>query len=112
MNSQDVFASLTLQPHPLVTVRTDYHWLRVTSSHDLWYSGGGASNNTIFGYAGSPANGRHDLAQLVDLSVTVPVCRQLTLGGYYGHAFGGAVVGETFAGRDADYGFMEMTLRY
>jgi hypothetical protein len=112
MNSQDVFAMLTVEPHPLVTERADYHWLRVTSSHDLWYSGGGASSNTVFGYAGSPASGHHDLAQLADLSVTIPVARQLTLAGYYGHAFGGAVVGATFAGRDADYGFLEMTLRY
>jgi alginate export protein len=112
MNSEDVFAMLILQPHPLVTVRTDYHWLRVTSGRDLWYSGGGASNDTIFGYAGSPANGRHGLASLADLSVTLALWRQVTLAGYYGHAFGGGVVGESFAGRDADYGFVEMTLRY
>jgi hypothetical protein len=112
MNLQDVFASLILRPHALVTLRTDYHWLRVTESQDLWYSGGGAQNDDVFGFAGSPAQGRHDLAQLVDLSATIAVARQLTLAGYYGHAFGGDVVGATFAGRGADYGFLEMTLRY
>ncbi len=112
MNSQDVFTSLILRPHPMVTVRTDYHWLQVTESRDLWYQGSGATNDTVFGYAGSPASGHHDLAQLVDLSVTVTVNRQLTFGGYYGHAFGGDVVGASFQGRDANYGFIEMTLRY
>jgi hypothetical protein len=36
----------------------------------------------------------------------------MTLGGYYGHAFGGDVVTGTFDGGDADYGFIETTLRY
>jgi len=31
---------------------------------------------------------------------------------YYGHAFGRAVVRTSFAGTDADYGFVELTFRY
>jgi len=112
MNLQDVFASLVLRLHDVVTLRTDYHWLRVTEGRDLWYQGGGATNDDIFGYAGTPAHGRHELAQLVDASATVNVTRWLTIAGYYGHAFGGGVVGATFAGRDADYGFVETTVRY
>jgi hypothetical protein len=112
MNIQDVFASLILRPHEIVTLRSDYHWLRVTEGADLWYSGGGAQNDDVFGYAGTPARGRQELAQLVDLSATVAVTRWMTVAGYYGHAFGGGVVGGTFAGSDADYGFVEMTLRY
>ena len=112
MNTQDAFASLILRPHAMVTLRTDYHWLRVTEGRDLWYSGGGAQNDHLFGYAGSPANGRHDLAQLVDLSATIAVDRRLTFGGYFGHAFGGGVVAASFVGRDTSYGFVEMTLRY
>jgi hypothetical protein len=112
MNLQDVFASLILRPHEIVTLRTDYHWLRLTEGADLWYSGGGAQNDDLFGFAGTPAAGRHDLAQLVDLSATVAVTRWMTVAGYYGHAFGGDVVGTTFAGNDVDYGFVEMTLRY
>ena len=71
MNIQDVFAQLMLKPHPRVTVRTDYHWLRVTEGRDLWYSGGGATNDDVFGFSGIPANGRRELAHLVDVSVTV-----------------------------------------
>jgi uncharacterized protein with beta-barrel porin domain len=112
MNSSDVFAELVLQPHARVTLRTDYHWLQVTESRDLWYQGGGAINRDVFGYAGSPANGERGLAQLVDLSITVQVLEQLTLGAYYGHAFGGSVVGQSFAGRGTDYGFVEATWRF
>ncbi len=112
MNSEDLFASLIFRPHARVTVRTDWHRLRVTEGGDLWYSGGGATNDQLFGYAGSPANGRRDLAHLVDASVSVSLLRQLVLGVYYGHAFGGDVVRQSFAGSGADYGFVELTYRY
>ena len=76
MNSQDTFAQLILKPHSRVTVRTDYHWLRLSEKRDLWYAGGGATN------------------------------------AYYGHAFGQGVVKHTFAGADANYGYLELMLRY
>jgi hypothetical protein len=112
MNVQDVFASVIVRPHEIVTLRSDYHWLRLTEGADLWYSGGGAQNDDLFGFAGTPARRHHQLAQLVDLSATVAATRWMTVAGYYGHAFGGGVVGRIFRGRDADYGFVEMTLRY
>ena len=112
MNLQDVFASLVLRPHERVTLRTDYHWLRVTEGRDFWYSGDSAQKDDLFGYAGTPARGNHELAHLVDLSLTVTITSWMTIGGYYGHAFGGDVVTGTFDGGDADYGFLETTLRY
>ena len=112
MNSSDAFLELMLRPHDRVLIRSDIHWLRVTEGRDLWYSGGGATSNTFFGYAGSPAGGDRALATLADISVTVTVLQQLTVEGYYGHAFGGSVVGQTFAGRDANYGLLEMTYTY
>ncbi len=112
MNSSDVFLELQLRPHDRVLIRSDVHWLRLTEGRDLWYSGGGATSNTFFGYAGSPANGDRALATLADISLTVILHRRLTMEAYYGHAFGGSVVGQTFPGRDADYGFLEMTFTY
>jgi len=41
----------------------------------------------------------------------VRVLPQLAVGGYFGHAFGGDVVGATFAGRAENYGFVELTYR-
>ena len=112
MNSSDAFLELVLRPHDRVLIRSDVHWLRLTEGRDLWYSGGGATSNTFFGYAGSPANGDRGLATLADISVTVTLHQRLTVEGYYGHAFGRDVVGQTFPGRDADYGFLEMTFNY
>ena len=112
MNDDDVFTELLLRPHERLLLRTDWHRLRVTEGRDLWYSGGGATNDTLFGFAGSPARGHRNLAQVVDVSATLVLPWHATLGAYYGHAFGGAVVGATFVGRDADYGFVEATFRY
>ena len=112
MNSEDLFAQLMLRPQARVTVRTDYHWLRLTESKDLWYSGGGATNHQVFGFSGLPSGGRRELAHLADVGISASLCKQLTAYGYYGHAFGQAVVKSTFAGAGANYGYLEMTFRY
>jgi hypothetical protein len=112
MNTADFFLELLLRPHERVLVRTDWHWLAVTEDRDLWYQGGGVTKGSLFGYAGSPASGEHDLGQLVDVSVTITLLKQLTLGTYYGHVFGGDVVRQSFDGPDANYGFVELTFRY
>ena len=67
MNSGDLFTELILKPHSKVTVRTDYHWLQLSSSRDLWYSGGGATNETFFGYQGLNSGGNHNLADFTDV---------------------------------------------
>ncbi len=112
MNTEDLFAQLILKPHSRVTVRSDYHWLRLTEPADLWYAGGGATNSKVFGFAGLPAGARRELAYLVDASVTIALLKQLTAYAYYGKAFGQGVVKTTFAGASADYGYVELTFRY
>jgi hypothetical protein len=113
MNSQDLFAQLIVKPCEKVTVRTDYHWLRLSSSKDLWYAGGGATNNQIFGFTGIASHGQKELAHLADISFTVSILKQLTAYAYYGRAFGQGVVKATFpGGENANYGYVELTYRY
>ncbi len=112
MNTADAFAQVIVTPHRDVTIRCDYHRLALSDAHDLWYSGGGATTGRIFGYAGSPSGGHRELADLIDVSATVRVASRVSVGGYFGHAFGGDVVGATFAGHAANYGFVEVALRY
>jgi len=112
MNSEDFFAQLILKPHQRLSVRADYHWLRLSDAHDLWYSGGGATNNHFFGFAGIPSGGNHELAHVAELALTVTLLEQLTAYVYYGHTFGQDVVQNTFAGGSANYGYVEMTYRY
>jgi hypothetical protein len=112
MNSQDLFAQLLLKPVSPVFVRIDYHWLQTTAAADLWYSGGGATNATIFGFAGLNTNRHRALAHVVDFAVTVNPLKWVTADVYYGHAFGQSAVKQLFEGSNADYGFVELTLRY
>ena len=112
MNNEDLFVQLILKPHPRVTVRSDYHWLRVTEKRDLWYAGGGATNDDVFGFSGIPSGGRRELAHLVDLGITIRLHERLTAYVYYGHAFGQGVVRNTFPGKDANYGYVDLTFRY
>jgi alginate export protein len=112
MNIEDRFVQVVVRPHPVVTVRSDFHELRLREARDLWYAGGGATREDVFGYSGISSSGRRDLARVTDLSVTAVVHRRLTLYGYYGHAFGRGVVRGTFEGDDADYGYLESTFRW
>lgn len=112
MNTQDVFASLILKPHARVDVRSDYHWLGLTESADLWYQGGGATNDRLFGYSGTPSGGSRQLAHLVDISIGARILPQLFVEGYVGHAFGQGVIGASFEGRGATYAFVETVITF
>lgn len=113
MNLQDLFAQIILKPHAQVTLRSDCHWLRASEPKDLWYAGGGATNDDVFGYSGLSTTNHRELAFLADLTLTVAVTPQITLAAYYGHVFGQGIVRGTFKdGPAADYGFLEAAYRY
>lgn len=112
MNIEDLFFQALLRPHTSLTIRTDWHWLRVNDAADLWYAGGGASNKRIFGFSGMPSGGHRELAHLVDLSATYQIHSRVLLYAYYGHAFGQSVVSRTFSGKQLDYAYLEVTARY
>jgi hypothetical protein len=112
MNNRDLFAQMILRPHARLILRIDYHWLTLGERRDLWYAGGGATNAKIFGFAGAPSGGHRELAHLVDASATVTLHPHVSLGLYYAHAFGGAVVRTSFSDSDADYGFAELIFKY
>jgi hypothetical protein len=103
-------AQLLLSPLPPIEVQTSLHGLWLDSNRDLWYSGGGAYNNTYFGYAGRPSFGHSYLATLADCQVTWKINSHVAVQLYYGHAFGGNVVAAIYpAGREGDFGFIQTT---
>ena len=112
MNDEDLFAQLIAEPFARASLRVDYHWLRLTEGRDLWYAGGGATNDDVFGFSGIAAHGRRELAHVIECGIDVQVVERLSASAYYAHAFGQGVVGATFAGTDASYGYVELTLRY
>ena len=112
MNNQDTFAQLLLQPHRSLGVRTEFHWLRLVEGKDFLYSSGGATKDDFFGFGGVPANGEHQIGYLADIAFTWKPTDLLTFYAYYGHAFGGDVVRQSFAGREANYAYVESTVAF
>jgi Alginate export len=79
MNSEDAFAQLMLKPHARLSLRADVHALRLSNARDLWYSGGGAFQQSTFGYQGRPSGGHRSLGTLFDLSADLAVTPTTTL---------------------------------
>lgn len=112
MNDQDVFVQALLEPHPMVGVRTDFHWLRVNSAQDLAYFGGGATKNDFFGFGGVPANGRYELAYLAHVNVEFRPTAYFKINAFYAHAWGQGVIDQNFTGSDGNYGYLEGILSF
>lgn len=112
-NSSEQFIQLIDAPTSKLTVRTDLHFLQLTSRSDLWYQGGGAFDGKVFGFIGRPANGHDSFATLYDISGDYALTKQVSLTVYYAHAFGRSVVAAIYPRtQDANYGFLELNWRY
>jgi hypothetical protein len=114
MNDEDAFAQMLLRPLPGLFSRTDFHNIRVTEGKDLWYQGSGATESDRdvgFGYSGRPANGHHDLMQVIETTLSYEWNAHVSTSVYYAHLFGGSVVRAIFEGDQADFGFIEVTIR-
>jgi len=113
-NNQDGFAEVLLRPISGLMSRTAFHDIRLSEANDLWYQGSGATvsnRDAGFGYSGRPASGHHDLMRVIETSLSYDWNAWLTIGTYYGHLFGGDVVSAIFKGNDADFGYVEATIR-
>ena len=101
MNNEDAYATLNISPASKLKLRSEAHSLRLTSSSDSWYLGGGAFQPNTFGYTGRPANGNRGLANVLDLSADYRLTSSLSTTFYYGHAWGKGVVKSIYS-RNAD----------
>ncbi len=114
MNTEDGFLQLILRPFPGVVSRTDLHFIRLTEKKDLWYTGSGATEsdrNVGFGFPGRPAFGHRDLFRIVETSLSYDWNTHLNLSVYYGHVFGQEVVRAIYPHDQADFGYLEVTLK-
>ena len=112
MNSSEQFVQLLDSPASKLDLRADMHFLHLTSARDLWYQGGGAFDNNVFGYTGRPANNHHSFAGVADISADYAFDKQLTLTAYYGDALGRSVVRSIYPQtRNAEYGYFELVYR-
>jgi hypothetical protein len=107
MNNIDASSELVLNPLNNVELRTTFHSLWLSSSKDIWYYGGGAFDNHIFGYIGRPSFGKSYLGSELDTSVTWKLARYLQVF-YTRHFFGGSVVAANCpSGRAETFGYAE-----
>ena len=113
MNNGDIHAALISRPHARVTVANEFHALRLTSSNDLWYLGGGAFQPWTFGYVGRATNRGRSLANLYDGSIEYRAGSQATVTGYFGYAQGLAAAMNIYpAGKNAKLGYIELAYRF
>jgi hypothetical protein len=113
MNNTDEFVQLIDKPAKQIALRADLHWLSLTSSHDLWYLGGGAFDNKVFGFTGRPANGASSLASLADVSADWQTTKNLALNFYYSYAQGKRVAAAIYpSDRNLQYGYVELVYRW
>jgi hypothetical protein len=115
MNTQDFFVQALFRPIKGLVWRTDFHLLRLSEDDDLWYFGGGATRERTqpgFGFGGRPSGGHNSLMEVLETQVTYNWNDWVTTSLYYAHGFGEDVVEADFPnGKDANYGFLEVTLK-
>jgi Alginate export len=113
MDNTDEFVQLMDKPVKRLSLRADLHWLQLTSAHDLWYLGGGAYDNKVFGFTGRPANGATSLASLADVSADWQTTKNVALNFYYAYAQGKTVVAAIYpSDRNMQYGYVEFVYHW
>ncbi len=113
MNNTDEFVQLMDKPVKRLTLRSDLHWLQLTSGRDLWYLGGGAFDSKVFGFVGRPANGATSFASVPDISADWQTTKNIDLNFYYGYAQGKTVVASIYpSDRNMHFGYVEFVYHW
>jgi hypothetical protein len=112
MNSRDLYAIGSFRATPTLRVTSEVHRLRLATLSDLWYAGGGAFEETSFGFAGRPSGGSRDLATVVDVGAELAIGKKTSVGAYVGLASGGDVIDSIYGGTDARFAYLEVTRRF
>ncbi|MGB9028529.1 MAG: alginate export family protein [Acidobacteriaceae bacterium] len=113
MNSTDSFVQVVDKPYKTWDLRSDLHWLDLTSGHDLWYLGGGAFDNKVFGMTGRPANGHTSFASVADISSDWQATKNVAFNAYYGYGWGKSVPGAIYpTNKNIQLGYVELIYRW
>ncbi len=116
MNSEDIHTSVTIRSSKTVTLKSEFHALRLASGADQWLQGGGAFQPWTFGYVGRPSpvsSGRPTLANLYDLSCDWNLNPHATLSAYFGHAQGLRTIEAIYtASNHANFAYLDLSYRF
>ncbi len=113
-NSNDLFVQAIVKPTVDFKLRSDLHYLQLSSNNDLLYSGAGPNDKTRFGMAGLPSGGSYNVGVLLDLDAQYQLTQMLSTGVYVGHLFPGGVIDANFSSgrRDITYAFWDVNLKF
>ncbi len=109
MNLKNNFIQLLFRPRDKMAVTLEFHNLRLAEPKDLWYIGGGAFQNSTFGFNGRPSSGKRALANLLDIGFDYKVSKNLDFSFYLGHIIGDGVVRSIYPGRRGNFTYWELT---
>ena len=113
MNNEDSFVQLRLKPHARVALRTDAHYLRLSSKRDLWFVGGGAFQKQTFGFVGRAVNNTKTLGTFVDVSADVTITPTTVMTFYLAGVRGGDVAKGIYpAGKNLRFAYLELIKRF
>jgi hypothetical protein len=113
MNNQDEFFQLIDKPTKKLEIRSDLHWVQLTSGKDLWYQGGGAFDNKVFGFTGRPGNGHKSFDSMWDVSSDWQATKNLAVNLYYAHVWGKQVVAAIYpTDKNEQFGYAEFVYRW
>lgn len=112
MNSRDLYLIGSWKATPSLRFTSEVHRLRLATLSDLWYAGGGAFEESSFGFAGRTPNGSRDLATVVDVGADLAIGKKTSVGAYLGIASGGEVVDAIYEGSEGRYAYLEVTRRF
>ena len=113
MNNADAYATVNLRPLSQLVLRSELHDLRLADVADLWYLGGGAFQQSTFGYQGRPSNGSKTLSTVWDVSADYQLMPALVISLYYAHASGAGVVSGVYpVSSNGSLAYAETTLHF
>jgi hypothetical protein len=113
MNNQDSFVQLIDRPTKKLELRSDLHWVQLSSGKDLWYQGGGAFDNKVFGFTGRPGNGHTSFDSMWDVSSDWQATKNLAVNLYYAHVWGKSVVSAIYPTDSTEqFGYVEFIYRW
>lgn len=111
-NVEDYTGQLILRPSKRVELRSELHKVKLHSRNDLWYQGGGAFQDSSFGYSGTPSQAEGGLANFIDFSADIQASSHLHLRYYIGAISGKATLTSSLRGRKGGFTYLELGYRF
>lgn len=110
-NLTDLLLQLKLTPIRKLGVEITYHRFWLDNEKDFRWAGTGAFSRESLGYVRGASNGSNDVGQELDILVSYPVTRWLSVLGGYSKFWGGDVFASSTRS-DVDLGYLQVQIKY